>query len=141
MFFKKKKKSIYPTDNNRYKENPMGAFFEIFILDVINQASQEQLDLIEKINLNEKLNIKADNWQDTIKIVLNLSDTIDIAIKDLWYQNSTIAKNKKTKYEPAQFAIDFVHNFYSENSKIDTWTDESLHAAKRRIMDYEEYNL
>ena len=142
-FFSKKTndKDLKKTDNliddqARYKSNPMNILFENFILDTIQHLPQEKVDLLNKMNLAKVFNTEEMDWKLIIKKVLNLSDTIEIAIMDLWYRNSEIAQNQNVDYHPVQFARDFVDNFYKEDSKVDVWDADSLEQAKQRISNY-----
>lgn len=67
---------------------------------------------------------------------MNLSDTIEISIKDLWLRNSEIAKRDNIELSPEKFAFMFTEEFLVENSKIDIWENESdLTYAKKRIAE------
>ena len=111
-------------------------FFKAFILDTLNALPPEKNSLIEEMNLDKTFNTDFGNWKKTIKKVLNLSDTIEIAIKDLWLRNSKIAENEGSELIEDQFANLFIKNYYAEDSKIDIWEDESvLLLAKKRIAD------
>ena len=68
--------------------------------------------------------------------MLNLSETIEIAIKDLWLRNSKIPENDGTQLTAERFADLFIENYYVENSKVDMWESElDLNNAKKRIAE------
>lgn len=113
---------------------PMYKLFVCFILDTINELPKEQIKLINSMNLNSVFKTNFDDWRLIIKKVLHLSDTIEIAIKDLWLKNSKIAYDDEVKLTPDNFAHLFIENFYKEDSKIDVWeNNEELTKAKQNI--------
>jgi len=130
LFSWKKKPEPPKTDMN------INVFFKAFILDTLKELPTEKSELIGNMNLDNVFSTDFNDWKKTIKKVLNLSDTIEIAIKDLWLRNSEIAKNDGTELNADQFADLFIENYYVENSKVDIWESESdLNNAKKRIAE------
>jgi hypothetical protein len=130
LFSWKKKPEPQKTDVN------INVFFKAFILDTLKKLPTEKNDLIENMNLDNVFSTDFNDWKKTIKKVLNLSDTIEIAIKDLWLRNSEIARNDRTELNADQFADLFIENYYVENSKVGIWENESdLNNAKNRIAE------
>ena len=130
LFSWKKKPEPPKTDMN------INVFFKAFILDTLKELPTEKSDLIRNMNLDNVFSTDFNDWKKTIKKVLNLSDTIEIAIKDLWLRNSEIAKKDQTELNADQFADLFIENYYVENSKVDIWESESdLNNAKKRIAE------
>lgn len=130
LFSWKKKPEPPKTDMN------INVFFKAFILDTLKELPTEKSDSIGNMNLDNVFSTDFNDWKKTIKKVLNLSDTIEIAIKDLWLRNSEIAKNDGTELNADQFADLFIENYYLENSKVDIWESESdLNNAKKRIAE------
>ena len=130
FFSWKKKPEPQKTDMN------IDVFFKAFILDTLNELPTEKNELIENMNLDKVFNTDFNDWKKTVKKVLNLSDTIEIAIKDLWLRNSDITKNDGTELNADQFADLFIENYYVENSEVDIWKSESdLNNAKKRIAE------
>ncbi|QFZ55339.1 hypothetical protein FEZ18_11235 [Oceanihabitans sp. IOP_32] len=130
LFSWKKKPEPPKTDLN------INVFFKAFILDTLKELPTEKSDLIVNMNLDNVFSTDFNDWKKTIKKMLNLSDTIEIAIKDLWLRNSEIAKNDGTELNADQFADLFIENYYVENSKVDIWESESdLNNAKKRIAE------
>ena len=128
LFSWKKKPEPPKTDMN------INVFFKAFILDTLKELPTEKSELIGNMNLDNVFSTDFNDWKKTIKKVLNLSDTIEIAIKDLWLRNSEIAKNDGTELNADQFADLFIENYYLENSKVDIWESESdLNNVKKRI--------
>lgn len=127
-----------------WKKNPepqktdmnIDVFFKAFILDTLRELPTEKNELIENMNLDKVFSTDFNDWKKTIKKVLNLSDTMEIAIKDSWLRNSEISKNNGNKLTADQFADLFIENYYMENSKVDVWESESdLNNAKKRITE------
>lgn len=130
LFSWKKKPEPPKTDMN------INVFFKAFILDTLKELPTEKSDLIGNMNLDNVFSTDFNDWKKTIKKVLNLSDTIEIAIKDLWIRNSEIAKNDGTELNADQFADLFIENYFVENSKVDIWESETdLNNAKKRIAE------
>lgn len=130
LFSWKKKPEPPKTDMN------INVFFKAFILDTLKELPTEKSDLIGNMNLDNVFSTDFNDWKKTIKKVLNLSDTIEIAIKDLWLRNSEISKSNGDELTAEQFADLFIENYYVENSKVDVWESESdLNNAKKRISE------
>lgn len=130
FFSWKKKPEPQKTDMN------IDVFFKAFILDTLKELPTEKNELIENMNLDKVFSTDFNDWKKTIKKVLNLSDTIEIAIKDLWLRNSEISKNNGNELTADLFADLFIENYYTENSKVDVWENESdLNNAKKRIAE------
>ncbi|EWH08839.1 hypothetical protein KLA_17449 [Cellulophaga geojensis KL-A] len=111
-------------------------FFKAFILDTLKELPTEKNELIENMNLDKVFSTDFNDWKKTVKKVLNLSETIEIAIKDLWLRNSEISKNGETELTTDQFAELFIENYYKENSKVDVWESESdINNAIKRIAE------
>nr|WP_321226492.1 hypothetical protein [uncultured Psychroserpens sp.] len=133
MKFFSRKKRPKPKETNA---RPIDTFFQLFILDTIHKLPTEKKEIIKEVDLDKVFSTEFNDWKKTIKKVLNLSDTIEIAIKDLWLRNSEIAKRDNTELSPEEFAILFTKKFTAENSKIDVWENESdLISAKKRIAE------
>lgn len=131
-FFSRKKKSE-PKEN---KSRPIDTFFQLFILETIQRLPTEKKEILTKVDLDKVFSTDFNDWKKTIKKVLHLSDTIEIAIKDLWLTNSVIAKRDGIELSPEEFSIKFTENFVTPNSKIDVWENESdLISAKKRISE------
>jgi hypothetical protein len=130
LFSKKKKADGL---NGRYKESPILILFESYVLDTIGHLPQDKKATMNDLGLNKIFNTETLDWKEIVKQVLNLSDTIDIAILDLWYKNREIAKRQNIDYEPTQYAMDFADNYLRDDSKIDIWEGGSLEIAKQKI--------
>ena len=124
------------SEHPRYKDKPMNLLFEGFIEDVIGHLPPDKLRAMEQMDLPRRFKTKATDWRGTITEMLHLSDTVKIAILDLWYRNQEIGEQQGIEYDPVQFSMDFVDHFYEEGSRVDIWEDDALRAAKERIAQH-----
>ena len=85
------------------------------------------------MNLQKVFKTKAAEWHESLREVLGLSPTIDIAILDLWYRNQDIARVQGIEYPAEQFAMNFTDEYMKEGSLVDIWPPGALEAAKQRI--------
>ena len=115
----------------RYKENPSDFFFEMFVIDTISPLSTESAAW-----LAETIQCPLEEWRTKTRSILKLSETIEIAILDLWYRNDEISRKQGISLEAHEFSMLFVDNYYAENSLIDQWESGALDAAKQRIAAY-----
>jgi hypothetical protein len=88
------------------------------------------------MNLQKVFSTRASEWRAVLRETLHLSDTIEVAILDLWYRNRDALRKQGQEYEPIAFSQDFTDNYFAENSKVDVWPDGALDAARKRIADY-----
>jgi len=121
--------------NPRYDGSPMIAVFECYVLEVLGRLSAEKSAGMAKLNLPKVLQTRAQDWKGAVKEKLHLSDTIAIAIWDLWYTNQEVEREKHLELSAGEFVMGFVDNFLKEGSPIDVWTGESLARAKERIAE------
>lgn len=135
-FFRKKKET--GKEDRRYIDNPVFIFFENFILDTIGYLPEEKIEIIKQMDLASVFKTEQKDWKEIVKEVLGLSDTIEIAILDLWYKNKAILKEQGMDYEPVQYAKDFVDNYLKEGSLVDVWEGDNLAQAKERIKQASE---
>jgi hypothetical protein len=117
----------------RYRASPVDFFFEQYILDVLGELPAARSHEIQAMNLQKIFKTRSNDWHDSVRETLHLSGTINIAILDLWYRNQDIARTKKVKYPPQQFAMDFVDEYMKDGSQVDVWGPGALVAAKARI--------
>ena len=120
-------------DLPRYKESPINLLVEAYVLDVIGHLPAERASSLQAMNLQRTFGTKAVEWRAVLRETLHFSDTIDIAILDLWYRNSEIASAQGGEYLPMAFAMDFTDRYFEDGSRVDVWTPSSLALAKRRI--------
>jgi hypothetical protein len=114
----------------------MSAFFEAYILDVIGELSDTRRNAVQAIDLQRALTTTATEWRAVVRESLHLSDTIDIAILDLWYVNKRRLAQQGSACDPAEYAQRFADQYLAENSQIDVWPEGALEAAKKRIAQH-----
>ena len=120
-------------DHPRYGQNPIYLFFESYIQDVIGYLPKEKSESIQEMNIQKVFGTEATEWREVLKETLHLSDTIDIAILDLWYRNREHFKTENGEYDPVWFSQIFTDEYMKEGSQVDVWPEGALEAAKRRI--------
>lgn len=120
-------------DHPRYGENPIYLFFEAYIQDVIGFLPKEKSDSIQGMNIQNVFNTQASEWHEVIKETLHLSNSIDIAILDLWYRNREHFKAESGEYDSVWFSQIFTDEYMKDDSQVDVWPEGALEAAKERI--------
>jgi hypothetical protein len=127
-------------DHPRYGQNPIYIFFESYIQDIIGYLPKEKSTSIQEMNIQKVFNTKSTEWHSVVKEVLHLSDTVDIAILDLWYRNREQFKTENGEYDPIWFSQIFTDEYMKEDSQVDVWPEGALDAAKQRINDAQSNN-
>ena len=117
----------------RYAENPICLIFEAYIQDVIGYLPEEKAQSMQSMNLQKVFGSKASEWRSVVKETLHLSDTIDIAIQDLWYRNRDHFKSQDGAYDAIWFSQVFTDEYMKKDSQIDIWHEGALDAAMKRI--------
>jgi hypothetical protein len=118
------------------QQRPMDLFFEFYIMEVIGQLPAESLAALDSFAAQNPKLVADGEWKAMVRRDLRLSETIDIAILDLWYRNSEIAGQQGITYHPWHYAINFSENYLAEDSQVDVWPDGALEAAKARIAEH-----
>ena len=118
------------------QRRPMDFFFEMFILDVLQQLPQSSKMALEEFSVRHRTFFldHGGSWPKAVIASLHLSDTIDVAIWDLWLKNLENARQKEWTFHPREYAANFVENYLKDHSKIDVWTEESLAQARLRMQ-------
>ena len=119
----------------RYQETPVYLFFEKYILNVIGKLSQDKIEILQQINLQDTFSTQNSEWKEVIREVLKLSSTIDIAILAYWYKKLDISQAQGIEIDPEQFSKEFVDAYFEENSVLDVWTEKTLIEAKELIYE------
>ena len=122
-------------DHPRYGPNPVYIFFEAYIQDVVGFLPEEKSASIQSMNIQGVFDTKASDWRDVVKETLHLSDTIDIAILDLWYRNRGHFTAESGGYDPVWFSQVFTDEYMKDGSTVDVWPEGALAAAKSRIAE------
>ena len=112
----------------------------MYIIDVIEQLPDETLTALAEFSRKHPTFFEAHggDWRQYVIKESHLSDTIEIAIWDLWIRNSANAKDHGWEYHPWHYAQDFAHNFFAEGSRVDVWEGNALEEARKRIKVHRE---
>lgn len=115
---------------------PFDIFFEFFIVDVLGLLPKSTQDALNEFVAKHPSVFASTNgdWRRGVRKMLNLSETIDIAILDLWYVNEKKALDQGWTYHPWHYAQNFHENYVAEGSRIDVWEGDALAQAKIRIQ-------
>ncbi len=114
-------------------EKPMDFFFEFLIMEVIGALPRETVKALDEFAGENAEAFETGDWRSEVRVGFGLSDTIDVAILDLWYQNDGVARQLVDRYYPWRFARDFSAEYFSNDGEIDEWPEGELEAAKARI--------
>lgn len=120
-------------DLPRYESQPIYLFFEDLILAVLGFLGVADYERLERMELWRVFGLERSSWSAAVRAQLNLSETIDIAIRDLWIRQSEAQARQGRQYHPLAFAQDFVDQFYAEGSEVDVWPPGALERAGARI--------
>ena len=93
------------------------------------------------MNLQKVFKTQASAWKAVIRETLLLSDTIDIAIQDLWYQNREDFMNNEGQFDTYLFSQVFTNEFMEDGRMLDVWPPGALDAAQARIRRGKMHNL
>jgi len=96
-------------------------FFEFLVLDVVGQLPAETQESIGALIAKHPV-FFADtggDWRTGTRKALHLSETIDVAILDLWFINSAKASEAGGLYHPWSFAKDFLQQYLADGSQVD----------------------
>ena len=120
------------------QERPLDFFFEMYIVDILELLPDESLSALDEFSKQFPDFFKDydGDWRRYVKGQLKLSNTIDIAIWDLWIQNSNKALEQGWDYHPWHYAMNFSQEYYADGSKVDVWQGNALELAKKRIKEY-----
>jgi hypothetical protein len=132
-FRQRKPKAVKYDPTERYRTQPMNLFFEALILDVLGELAPDREAEIDRLNLPTRLNTASATWRGAVRESLHLSDTIDVAILDLWHTNREVLKTAADRYTAEDFARDFADKYFEDGSQIDVWPDDALQQAKWRL--------
>ncbi|MDH4139940.1 MAG: hypothetical protein OEV43_05150 [Coriobacteriia bacterium] len=114
-------------------EKPMDFFFEFYIMEVVGALPPETAEALDEFVKENAEAFDTGDWRSEVHSGFGLSDTIGIAILDLWYRKSGPARQRVDEYYAQRFAIDFSAEYFSDDGEIDMWPEGELEAAKARI--------
>jgi len=128
--------ALYATMAPYHREKRwMDLFFEFLVLDVIGQLPAATQKSIDALIAKHPVFFAATHgdWRTGTRQALQLSETIDIAVLDLWFVKSAEADAEGWLYHPWNFARDFHQQFVADGSRVDVWEGDSFELAKARI--------
>ena len=123
-------------EHPRYGKQPINLLFEALVLDVIGCLPDAKRQTLQTMNLQKVFNTQASEWRQVLRETLHLSDTIEIAILDLWYRNREVSRKQGQDFDPVVFSQEFADHYFAENSQVDVWPIGALDAARKRIAEY-----
>ena len=118
---------------DRYKSEPIKRLVDAYVLDTIGALPPSAKATLERIDLQRVFKTHASEWHQVLRETLDLSDTFDIAILDLWIRWNEAARSEGKQYSPEQFSAQFTDGYFAAGSQIDVWPPGALEAARRRI--------
>lgn len=120
------------------RERPLDFFFEMYVVDVIEKLPQPTLSALSEFAAKHAALFAkhSGDWRQYVIQESHLSDTIEIAIWDLWVRNTANAKRGGWEYHPWHYAQSFAENYFADGSRVDVWEGNTLQEAKQRIDAY-----
>ena len=115
----------------------MSFFFQQYVLHVLGKLPTEAYTKYNEVRLYTAFQREEEDWTVTIPAVLQLSETVEVAIWHLWVINATAAEQRGDTLDPEDYAFGFVENYYKEESRVDIWEGDQLEEAKRQIAAYQ----
>jgi len=117
------------------EQRPLEFFFEMYVIDVIEELPDDTLTALADFSDKHPTFFEAQNgdWRQYVVHESHLSDTIEVAIWDLWIRNSANAKDNGWQYHPWHYAQNFADNFFADGSRVDVWEGNALEEARQRI--------
>ena len=121
-----------------HDERSFDFFFEMYVVDVLELLPEATSDALVAFaaRFPALFGEYDGDWRASVVATGQLSDTIEIAIWDLWIRNSENARKSGWVYHPWHFAQNFIDNYTAEDSQVDVWPDGALDVARKRIEDY-----
>ena len=126
-----------------YKEQrPLDYFFELFIVDALDELPEATSRALNDFSAKHPTFFEKHNgdWRKHVVAESHLSDTIEIAIWDLWIRNSANAERDGWVYHPWHYAQNFADNYLANESRVDVWEGNALEEAKQRVEAHRNKN-
>src|SRR4051812_10158666 len=102
--FANKPKPATISEHPRYAKQPINLLFEAFVLDVIGHLPDAKRQTLQAMNLQKVFNTQTSEWRAVLRETLHLSDTIDVAILNLWFANREVGRKEGHAYDPLIFS-------------------------------------
>lgn len=119
-------------------QRPLDYFFEMYIMDVLDELPGATSRALDDFSARHPAFFEKHqgDWRKYVVVESHLSDTLEIAIWDLWIRNSANARRDGWEYHPWHYAQNFSDNYFADGSKVDVWEGDALEKAKLRIQSY-----
>ena len=118
---------------------PLDFFFEFFVMDVIGALPPVTVEAMDAFSA-ENPEAFGPGWRENVRTMLALSESIDVAILDMWYRELQSRSLEDGEYHPWQFALDFSAAYLADDSAVDTWSHAEYQEAKARVAEIERRN-
>jgi hypothetical protein len=120
------------------QQNPLAFFFEMYVVDVLNKLPKDTIAALAEFSSKHPALFAGygGDWRQFVAQESHLSDTIDVAIWDLWIRNSKTAKQDGWDAHPWFYAQLFSQNYLADESRVDVWEGNALKEAKQRIEEF-----
>ena len=89
-------------DPARYNGRPLLMIMENYVLDCIGELPQDKQEAMRMV-VQKAFGGGAD-WKKTVRQQVDLKDTVDDSIRQMWENNKRIARENNTVLHPVQFA-------------------------------------
>ena len=119
-------------------ERPLDFFFEMFVCSVLDQMPAPTVAALKSFEAKHSGIFGGRPWERFVRETLHLSETIDVAIWDLWLRNLHAYRDSDGRYQVREYARDFLENYVQDGSRVDVWTPETLADAKTRIRTFRD---
>jgi hypothetical protein len=114
-------------------EKPMDFFFEFLIMEVAGALPPQTAKALDEFVFENAEAFDTGGWRSEVRAGFGLTETIDIAILDRWYENDGVARQRVDGNYPWRFAAEFAAEYFSIDCEIDEWDEGELEAARARI--------
>jgi hypothetical protein len=101
-WFSKKKDQPSPVNNDRYKGKPLLILLENYVLDCIGCLPKDKLPTIT--TMIQRVYGGGDDWKATLRSTLQLDDSIDENLREMWTHNQDLARQANETLLPEDFA-------------------------------------
>jgi hypothetical protein len=100
-----KKKPVLPagSSHDRYAGKPLLILLENYVLDCIGALSADKQASVQ--NAVQRVYGGGADWKATLRTTLQLGDSLDDSLRQMWTSNQQIAQKTGQTLSPEQFAV------------------------------------
>lgn len=103
-YFKKKQPGHVPIlETPRYKGKPLLLLLENYVLDCIGCLPPDRQE--KTSTAIRRIYGGGEDWKGTLRGVLELNDTVDETLRQMWRKNQQIAREANVLLQPHEFAM------------------------------------